>query len=350
MPLRCTECELAYTDKFRLRCDCGAPLIIENEFTRSFEEILERDRQDMRRYSGFLPVDDQYAPDLVPPMVPNVEKKIGGLKVVFKLEYMMPSGSFKDRGTYTTVAKLKEESIDEVSLDSSGNAAISLALYGKSEEIKTQIFIPEDIEEGKKRILKKLASEVHEISGTRMEVHERAIGFEDARYVSHWYNPFFLEGTKISAYEISEIQKVDRVLVPTGSGTLFLGMHKGFSELSSFGVVDKIPQMIAVEAKGYESLREISGKKSELSSGVEIIEPPRNDQMIGVLEETDGFSISIDDDKIESAEEELLSMGFLVETTSAMAYAGFLDLLEKEEFDEEETVLIPLTGSGLKSV
>jgi len=51
---------------------------------------------------------------------------------------------------------------------------------------------------------------------------------------------------------------VDRVLVPTGSGTLFLGMHKGFSGLSSFGVVDKIPQMFAVEAKGYESLKEMS--------------------------------------------------------------------------------------------
>jgi len=43
-------------------------------------------------------------------------------------------------------------------------------------------------------------------------------------------------------------------------------------------------------------------------------------------------------------------MGFLVETTSAMAYTAFLDLLEKGEFDEGERVLIPLTDSGMKSV
>ncbi len=350
MPLRCTECELDHPNEFRLRCSCGAPLIIKNEFTRSFEEMLEPERSDMRRYSRFLPIDVQYVSDLAPPLAPMVEKEIGNVRVIFKLEYLMPSGSFKDRGTYVTVAKLKEEGIDEVSLDSSGNAAISLALYGKSEGIKTHIFIPEDIGEGKKRILDELASEVHEISGTRMEVHERALEFEDTSYVSHWYNPFFLEGTKISAYEVGETQEVDRVLVPTGSGTLFLGMYKGFSELSSFGVVDKVTKMIAVEAKGYESLGETSVNKSELSSGVEIIEPPRTDQMRDVLEETGGFSISVQDDKIESAKEELLSMGFLVETTSAMAYAAFLDLLEKGEFDEKERVLIPLTGSGLKSL
>jgi len=350
MLLRCTDCELEHPNEFRLRCSCGGPLIIKNEFDRSFEEILEPERLDMRRYSGFLPVDRRYLPDLVPPLVPMVEKEIGNVRVIFKLEYLMPSGSFKDRGTYITIAKLKEEGIDEVSLDSSGNAAISLALYGRSEGVETHIFIPDDIGEGKRRILSELASETHKISGNRIEVHERALDFEDASYVSHWYNPFFLEGTKISAYEVGEIQEVDRVLVPTGSGTLFLGMYKGFSELSSLGVVDKVPETIAVEAKGYESLGEMSGKKSELSSGVEIIEPPRNDQMKDVLEETDGSSISVEDEKIERAKEELLSMGFLVETTSAMAYAAFLDLLGKEEFGEEERVLIPLTGSGLKSL
>jgi len=350
MLLKCTVCGLAYPNEFRLKCNCGEPLIIENEFDRSFEDILNLNRSDIRRYSNFLPIDDQYLPDLVPPLTPTVEKKIEGVEVVFKLEYLMPSGSFKDRGTYVSVAKWKEEGIKDVSLDSSGNAAISLCLYCKSEGMYTHIFIPDDIGEGKKRIVEMLASEVHEISGTRMEVHERALGFGDANYVSHWYNPFFLEGTKISAYEVGKDYEIDRVLVPTGSGTLFLGMHKGFSELSSFGVVDKIPKMTAVEAKGYESLGETSEKKSELSSGVEIIEPPRTDQMREVLEKTGGFSISVDDERIQRAKEELLSMGFLVETTSAMAYAAFLDLLEKGEFDEGEKVLIPLTGSGLKSL
>ncbi len=261
MLLRCTECDSNYPIEFRLRCECGGPLIIKNDFDKSFEKIINLDKSDMRRYWGFFSVEDRFLPDLSPPITPTIKKNIEGVDVIFKLEYLMPSGSFKDRGTYVSVAKLKEEGIDEVSLDSSGNAAISLALYGKSEGIKTHIFVPDEIGEAKRRILDELASEIHEISGTRMDVHERALEFEDANYVSHWYNPFFLDGTKISAYEVGVDQEVDRVLVPTGSGTLFLGIYEGFSELSSFEVVDKIPQMIAVEAKGYESLREMSRKR-----------------------------------------------------------------------------------------
>jgi len=350
MNLICLECGRKYPDRIRLTCNCGGVLDSEKKFNRSFEENINREKLDVRRYSEFLPIDDEFRSDLAPPITPTIEKNIQSVQVLFKLEYLMPSGSFKDRGTYATMAKLKEEGIDEVCLDSSGNAAISLALYGKSEGVKTHIFIPSNIGSGKKRILNKLASEVHEVSGTRMEVHERALRFKNAFYVSHWYNPFFLEGTKICAYEVAEEKEVDRVLVPTGSGTLFLGMYKGFSEIFEFGLLDEVPQMIAVEAKGYECLADMSSEKSELSSGVEIIKPPRTYQMRDVLENTAGFSTSVDDDRIERAKEELLSMGFLVETTSAMAFAAFLDLLEKDEFDEEERVLIPLTGSGLKSL
>ncbi len=350
MNLICLDCGRRYPDGFRLRCDCGGVLEVHERFERSFEDILDLNRSDVRRFSGFIPVDESNTPDLKPPSTPTVEKNIGGIEVVFKLEYLMPSGSFKDRGTYVTAAMLNREQVEEVSLDSSGNAAISLALYGRSEGIKTHIFIPEETEKGKKSILKKLASEIHEVPGTRMDVHDRTERFEGASYVSHWYNPFFLEGTKISAYETVEDHDLDRVVVPTGSGTLFLGMHKGFSELYEFGVVDEIPEMIAVEAKGYESLREKSVEKSEMSSGVEILEPPRTSQMRDVLGSTGGLSTSVDDTAIEAAEDDLLSMGFLIETTSALAYAAFLDLLEEGEFEEGETVLIPLTGSGLKSL
>lgn len=350
MNLICLECGRKYPDGFRLKCSCGGVLGIKNEYDVGFEDILDPSRSDSRRYTGFVPVEENYLPDLVPPMTPTVEKNISGIEIIFKMEYLMPSGSFKDRGTYVTLGKLKEEGIKEVSLDSSGNAAISLALYGRSEGIKTHIFVSDNVEKGKKRILRQLTSEIHEISGTRMDVHDEALKFEDTQYISHWYNPFFLEGTKISAYEVGEERDINRVLVPTGSGTLFMGLYKGFSELSKFGVVEKIPEMIAVEAKGYESLKSKSEEKSEMSSGVEIVEPPRTDQMREILKTTGGFSVSADDDAIESAKEELLSMGFLIESTSAMAYAAFLKLLEKGEFSEGERVLIPLTGSGLKSM
>ncbi|MFP4051843.1 MAG: pyridoxal-phosphate dependent enzyme, partial [Thermoplasmata archaeon] len=287
-------------------------------------------------------------PDLTPPITPNIGKKIDDLDVIFKPEYLMPSGSFKDRGTYVTMAKLKEEGIKEVSLDSSGNAAISLALYSKTEGIETHIFVSENISKKKMKILSMLDPIIHKVSGGSLEVHEKAEEFDKGTYVSHWYNPFFLEGTKITAYEVGEKMEIDQVIVPTGSGTMFLGLYKGFKELYEFGIIDNIPRMTSVEAKGFENLKERCEEKSKLSEGIEIIDPPRKDQMKSVLKDTGGRSLSVDDEEIEKGQKELIDMGFLVESTSATAYAAFKKLNEDDEFEENEKILIPLTGSIFK--
>ncbi len=322
---------------------------MENTFTRSFRELLNPDELDTKRYLNFLPITEEYKPDLTPAITPNIEKKINDVNVIFKPEYLMPSGSFKDRGTYVTISKLKEEGIKEVSLDSSGNAAISLALYGRSEGIDVHVFVSEDISKDKMKVLNNLGPTIHKIKGDRMDVHEKAEGFDKGTYVSHWYNPFFLEGTKITAYEVGENMNIDQVIVPTGSGTMFLGLYKGFKELYEFGVVDNIPKIIAVEAEGFECLKDKSEGESKLTKGIEIIDPPRKEQMEDVLKETGGFSISVSDDWIDDAQDGLASMGFLVESTSAAAFAAFKELQKDDRFEEDEKVLIPLTGSGLKS-
>ncbi len=348
MLLRCRDCEKEHPDDFILRCECGGILEIRNEFHSSFEDLLNTKNTDVSRYLNFLPIKKEYVPDLTPSITPNIEKGVDDRSVVFKSEYLMPSGSFKDRGTYTTIAKLKEEGIKEVSLDSSGNAAISLALYARAEGIKSNIFVPDNISRTKERMLNMLNVELHRISGNRMDVHERALNFDKGRYVSHWYNPFFTEGTKIAAYEVAEQMDVHHVLVPTGSGTLFFGLYHGFEELKRLGVVKNIPKMIAVEARGFETLKDRSSKKSKLAKGIEIPEPPRKDQMKAILKDTDGFSVSVDDEAIKHAKSGLAEMGFLVEPTSAAAYAAFNEL-NSEEFKKGEKVLIPLTGSSFKS-
>ena len=47
----------------------------------------------------------------------------------FKLDFMMPTGSFKDRGMTVMVSYLKSRGVDRVLEDSSGNAGASLAAY-----------------------------------------------------------------------------------------------------------------------------------------------------------------------------------------------------------------------------
>lgn len=347
--LRCRKCGKVY-EEFKIMCECGGVLDYSRELEGNFDSLVRKEYLDVRRYLNFIPVKEEFLPRLRLPITPVVEREIEGVRVFFKLEYLMPSGSFKDRGTYVTMAKLKEEGIKEVTLDSSGNAALSLALFAKSEGIKAHLFIPEHTSEGKKGLLKFLGAEVHKIKGSRMEVHEKAKNFQKGMYISHWYNPYFLEGTKIAAYEVYEqIGNVDYAIVPVGSGSLFLGLYKGFKELSSLGK-GEIPRMVAVQGKGYESLCERSKEKSKLAEGIAIPEPPRKEQMLNVLEETHGVCVSVGDKEIADALNKMVSVGFLVEPTSATAYAGFKRLLNEGYFEKNSKILIPLTGSGLKNI
>lgn len=117
-----------------------------------------------------------------------MELALDGVNVLFKLEYPQPTGSFKDRGTYVTIANLMEKGLAEVVLDSSGNAALSLAAFSKAEGISVHIFVPVRTSSGKLELLKRLGTELHVIDGSRMEVHRVAIEFAERRgitYVSH---------------------------------------------------------------------------------------------------------------------------------------------------------------------
>ncbi|WP_297418204.1 pyridoxal-phosphate dependent enzyme [Thermococcus sp.] len=348
--LKCTRCGRTYPETFRLRCDCGGTLLVERGYYDFFGSILPY--LDMRRYLSFLPIGGNYLPPAVPSITPTTSLQIGSAFGLFKLEYLQPSGSFKDRGTFVTVAKLMEGGINEVVIDSSGNAALSMALYSLPAGIRVHAFVSYDAMQEKLSLLQRLGAIVHFVDGDRMEVHERAVEFaerEGVTYVSHWFNPYFLEGTKTAAFEAYEQVGVpDYVLAPIGSGTLFLGLWKGFKELEKMGEITRLPVFVAVQASGYESLCERSKLSNPLADGIAIPEPPRREEMEKVLGETGGTCVSVGEPETRGALSWLRRVGFLVEPTSATVLAAMWNLVERGEIPDGSKVLLPLTGSGLK--
>nr|WP_240923459.1 pyridoxal-phosphate dependent enzyme [Thermococcus sp. 18S1] len=349
----CSKCGREYPEEFRLTCECGGTLLVRRELPLDFSDALTG-YLDMRRYLRLLPVSEGHLPELAPAITPVSKLDIGGVTTFFKLEYLQPTGSFKDRGTWVTVAKLREEGIAEVVLDSSGNAAISLAAFARSAGIKAHLFVPAHTSPGKLTLLEKLGAELHIVNGDRMTVHREAVRFSEGKglpYVSHWLNPYFLEGTKTAAFEAYEQLGVpDYVIAPAGSGTLFLGLWKGFSELKGMGEIDELPIFAAVQASGYESLCERSSVKSHLAEGIAITEPPRLEEMKAVLDETGGICVSVGDSEIARALKWLWERGFMVEPTSAVVLAALWRLQESGFISSGSRVLLPLTGSGLKMV
>ena len=349
--LVCSKCGREYPEEFRLTCECGGTLLVKRELSQDFKRALTG-YLDMRRYLRILPVSEEYLTEPVPAITPVSRLDIGGVTAFFKLEYLQPTGSFKDRGTWVTVAKLREEGICEAVLDSSGNAAISLAAFARSAGIKAHLFVPAHTSSGKLTLLERLGGELHILNGDRMTVHQEAVRFSEGKgltYVSHWLNPYFIEGTKTVTFEAYEQLGVpDYVIAPAGSGTLFLGLWKGFSELKIMGEIDELPTFVAVQASGYESLCERSSVKSRLAEGIAIAEPLRLEEMRAVLDETGGTCVSVGDSEIARALKWLWRRGFIVEPTSATVLAALWRLQESGFIPSGSRVLLPLTGSGLK--
>lgn len=177
-----------------------------------------------------------------------------------KLEYLNPTGSFKDRGgSAVAVSKAVELGAKLVIEDSSGNAGISVAAYAAATGIRARIYVPRDAPEGKKSLIRSLGAELIE-APSRAEAGRMAIeSLRDGEaYLGHTWNPWFLQGTKTMAYELlDQLGHVpDAVVLPVSAGTLLLGLWIGFNELRSIGLVSRVPRLYAVQPQGFASLYE----------------------------------------------------------------------------------------------
>ncbi len=172
--------------------------------------------------------------------------------VRFKLEFMMPTGSFKDRGMTVMVSYLKSRGITEVLEDSSGNAGASLSAYAAAAGMRCRILVPETASYPKIAQIAACGADVVTIPGTRQDVADAAVRMSsEIFYASHNWQPFFIEGTKTLAYELWEslgYRAPDNVITPLGYGSNVLGLDIGFDELLRSGEIDKRPRIFGVQA------------------------------------------------------------------------------------------------------
>ena len=156
----------------------------------------------------------------------KIGEKLGLNNIYGKLEFISPTGSFKDRGSVLVVNIAKKENIRDFVEDSSGNAGASLSAYAALGKIKAHIFVPETACKGKVDQISIFGSELHKISGPRENSTIEAKLFakkNNIPYLSHNLSPYFSEGMKSFAYEINEsIGSIDHMIFPTGNGSLLL--------------------------------------------------------------------------------------------------------------------------------
>jgi threonine synthase len=85
--------------------------------------LIEARDPSLWRYRAMIGLPEGAVPvSLGEGMTPLVAADLGGTRVLFKLEYLAPTGAFKDRGTSVLVTALRAWGVGRAADDSSGNA------------------------------------------------------------------------------------------------------------------------------------------------------------------------------------------------------------------------------------
>jgi len=274
-----------------------------------------------------------------------------------------PTYSYKDRASMLVLAKALELGKDTICTASTGNAASSMSGLCAMVGVTSKIFVPKSIPHEKLTQIRMYGAEVEKIDGSYDDAYDISIS-ESQKH--GWYNrntaynPLTTEGKKSGAFDIFlqlNCHAPDKVFVPTGDGSIISGIYKGFYDLKRLDLIERIPMLIAVQAEGssgiidYFECNEFHYKESRTIADSISVNAPRNLYMaVDAIRKTDGFGIKVKDVEILSAEKILSQKyGNFVEPSAAAAWAGFMKYNTQTEI-RDETIVVLLTGSGLKDI
>ena len=362
MEFYCAKCgkrESAATRK--ARCDCGG--LWKLDFTPPRFDLTEIDRDEWSifRYRKFMALDGEAwrGITLGEGMTPIVRLDEN---VLLKMDYFMPTLSFKDRGAAALIAHCKSIGVERVVQDSSGNAGNAVAAYCAKAGIPCEIFVPEGTSPKKIDMIRAHGAVCTVVPGSRdhcADVCREKVGREGVYYANHVYNPFFYEGTKTYLYEVYEqLHRIPKnIVIPVGNGTLFLGVMHALDELLAAGCIETAPQVIALQAESCDPLLRAAEQgmaepaevtpSPTIAEGIAIGKPMRGGEILEYAKKYAVRFIHAPEDRILTARAALAKRGVYCEHTTAANYAAYLHYCE--QYGPTPDCLVTMCGAGLKS-
>jgi len=170
----------------------------------------------------------------------------------FKLEYVFPTGSFKDRGATTTLTRARELGVERVVEDSPATPAPRSRRTPRA-GIDAAVYVPADVKDSKLRAIRRAGAEPVRIEGSRADVTEACVAarlggrrgwrggrggrgrtkrrFRRLRVVRQpRVESGVLRGDRhrrLRDRVPARLGGPDAVVTPLGHGTLFLGAYRG---------------------------------------------------------------------------------------------------------------------------
>ncbi|MCX6501806.1 MAG: threonine synthase [Microbacterium sp.] len=282
--------------------------------------------------------------------------RLTGADVWVKYEGMNPTGSFKDRGMTVAISRAIDHGAKAVICASTGNTSASAAAYAAHAGITAAVLVPEG-----KIAMGKLSQAVAH-NGSLIQIRGN---FDDcleiARELADTYpvhlvnsvNPDRIDGQKTAAYEVvSQLGDApDFHFIPVGNAGNYTAYTRGYREEAERGVSTKIPRMFGFQAAGSAPLvrGEVVKNPETVASAIRIGNPASWQLALEARDATDGWFGAIEDDRILAAQKLLAGeVGIFVEPASAISVAGLLDRAEAGIVPKGATVVLTVTGHGLK--
>ncbi|MFQ5584888.1 MAG: threonine synthase, partial [Calditrichia bacterium] len=324
------------------------------------------------RYLPLLPVEK---PEFIQPLTvgwtpiyPKVSlaKQFGLKSLYIKDDGRNPTASLKDRASSVAVVKALEKDCRTVTAASTGNAASSWSAFTTLAGLETVIFVPQDAPRAKLAQLLLYGAKVVQVIGNYDEAFDLCCR---AAEKWGWYNrstainPYLGEGKKTAALEICEQlnwQMPDYVVISVGDGCIMQGMWKGFNDFARLLLIDRLPRMIGVQATGSAPLVKAWKTGSEtvepvvpetIADSIAVGVPRDQVKALRAVRESGGRFIAVTDDQILSAVSLLAKQaGVLAEPAGAAAMAGLQKLAREGILTPDDSVLVMVTGNGLKDI
>ncbi len=329
-----------------------------------------------RRYAGFLPKIAGAGPvDLGQGSTPLVHSRSIGPKsdipnLMFKMEHLNPTGSYKDRFASFAVGHARALGASRCLATSSGNTGAALAAYAAAAGLDCALYVSENAPEGKLAQMLAYGAQVYRVNRFTIDPEESSaisdlLEQEAARrslelfITAYAVCPDAMEGIKTIAYELHEdAPGATDIFVPVGGGGLHVAISRGYEDVAALDADAAPPRIHAVQPSGNDTVatplrrgetqaQPVSTSTSISGLGVGFILDGHD--VIRHTRATGGQGFVIDEDEIRRVQRRLArEEGILVEPAGAVSVAGALAAAQDGEISGDGPVVCILTGHGFK--
>jgi threonine synthase len=377
--LRCRECARPYPAEALHVCDfCFGPLEVAYDYERIAaavsRESIATGPLSIWRYAPLLPADAGAPVDLGAGFTPLVRAdrlaaELGLGELWIKNDTANPTGSFKDRVVSVALTKARELGYKVAACASTGNLANSVGAHAARAGMKSFVFIPRDLEEGKVVMTAVYGGNLITIDGNYDDVNRLCAELASEQptwaFVNVNVRPYYAEGSKTLAFEIAEQlgwQAPDHVVVPIASGSQLTKVHKGFGELHKVGLLEDEPR---VRISGAQALG-CSPVATAFKEGTDIVRPVKPDTIakslaignpadgpyaVEAARSTGGVIEAVSDGEVVEGIKLLArTEGIFTETAGGVTIATLSKLAAAGVVHRDERVVALVTGHGLKTI